>query len=63
MGTADAADMVVVGIADMVDTVGAADVADAVDTMDMAGAVDAVDARRLGCVGRGGLGGLWTRRE
>jgi len=63
VGTADIADMVVAGIADMVDTVGAADVADAVDTMDMAGAVDTVDMRGLGCVGCSGLGGPWTRQE
>ena len=63
MGTADAADTVVAGIADMVDTVGAVDVADTVDTMDMAGVVDAVDACGLRRVGCGGLGGPWMRRE
>jgi len=63
VGTADAADTVVAGIADMVDTVGAADMVDAVDTMDMAGVVDAVDVRRLGRVGHSGLGGPWTWRE
>ena len=59
----DAADMVVAGIADMVDTVGTADIADAVDTMDMAGAVDAVDTYGLGRIGCSGLGGLWMQWE